>query len=503
MKILNAKQLKEADDFTIKKQNITSVELMERAASQIFEWIHSRLQNAPVTIHIFCGVGNNGGDGLALARLLLKENYSVHVYIINFSTKRSTDFLVNYDRLKKMNVWPQVLNKEDELPAILKEDIVIDAIFGQGLNRPPVNWVATIIKGINNSNAFVVAVDIPSGLYMEAVPEDKNAVINTNYTLSLQLPKLPFFLPDTGVFTNDWEILDIGLDETFIQEISSDIYLIGKAEVINMYKPREKFSHKNTYGHVLVVGGSYGKIGAAMLSSEAALNSGAGLVTSYVPKCGYQIFQTALPEIMVLTCMHEEYISEIKYDIKPSVVALGMGLNIKPVTVKAFRSFLENIETPLVIDADGLNILAKEKDLIGKLAPKTILTPHPGELKRLIGEWKDDFEKIDKVKAFSKANDLIVVVKGAYTITVYHNEMYINTTGNPGMATAGSGDVLTGIIAGLVAQGYPPLNATIFGVYLHGKAGDLSVEKNSYQALTATEIIDYIGDAYLNLFERT
>ncbi|GLB50111.1 NAD(P)H-hydrate dehydratase [Neptunitalea lumnitzerae] len=502
MKILNAKQLKEADNYTIQNQGITSIELMERAASELFNWLHSRLQGANVKLHIFCGVGNNGGDGLALARMLVKEKYNVAVYIVNFSEQRSADFLVNYERLKEMNYWPEVIKESNDFPELAKEDIIVDAIFGQGLNRPPENWVANLIQYINQSKAFVVSVDIPSGLYMEAVPEDTSAVIQANHTLSFQLPKLPFFLPDTGIYSNNFEVLDIGLDMEYITQSDSSTYVIGKQEALEMYKPREKFSHKNTYGHVLVVGGSYGKIGAAMLSSEAALNSGAGLVTAYLPKCGYQIMQTALPEIMVLTSKHDEYISEIEFEVKPTVVAVGMGMDTKPVTKNAFRQFLEVNTLPLVIDADGLNILAQEQDLLEKLPSKTILTPHPGELKRLIGAWKDDFDKLAKVKAFSKAYDLIVVIKGAHSITVYHDALYINTTGNPGMATAGSGDTLTGIIAGLVAQQYTEVEAAVFGVYLHGKAGDLSVEKNSYQALTATEIIDFLGDAYLDLFSQ-
>lgn len=501
MKILKAKQLKEADDITIKRQGISSWELMERAATQLFEWLHNRLQQAPVTLHIFCGTGNNGGDGLAVARLLLEQNYQVKVYVVNFSEQRTPDFLMNYEKLKELKLWPEILKADDALPELPPQDIIVDAIFGQGLNRPAEDWVAAIIQHINASKAFTLAVDVPSGMYMNQVPKEQDVVVQANHTLSFQVAKLPFFLPQTGIFTDTWELLDIGLDAQYLQEVATDMQLIGAMEVLQFYKPRKRFSHKNTYGHVLVIGGSYGKMGAPMLTAEAAMNAGAGLVTAYIPKCGYQIFQTALPEVMVLTSRHEEYISEIEFDLKPTVVAFGPGANTKEVTIRAFRAFLETNTLPLVVDADGLNILAQHQDLLSLLPAKTILTPHPGELKRLIGAWEDDFDKLAKAKAFAAQYDLVLVLKDAYTITVCEGQLYVNTTGNPGMATAGSGDTLTGIIAGLVAQQYDPLQAALFGVYLHGKAGDLSVEKNSYQALTATEIIDFIGDAYLSLFE--
>lgn len=502
MKILNTKQLKEADKFTIKNWNMSSLELMERAANQIFEWINEYLEAAPVRIHIFCGTGNNGGDGLAVARLLLKANYDVKVYIVNFSSKRSTDFLANYNRLQELKYRMVILNDENDFPCIEPQDVVIDAIFGQGLNRPATDWVAAIIRSINESNALKISVDIPSGLYMDKIPKNGEAIIEANTTLTFQLPKLPLLLPETGKYSQSWELLDIGLDEDYLYQAATDYYFITKQEVLPLYRPRKRFTHKNTFGHVLVVGGSYGKIGAAILSSEAALNSGAGLVTAYIPKCGYQIMQTALPEVMVLTSKHDEYISEIEFDVKPTVIAFGPGANTKEVTLNAFTRFLEENECPLVIDADGLNMLALKPELLEKLPPKTILTPHPGELKRLLGEWTDDLDKLEKAKQFSNKYNVILVIKGAYTITVYMGKYYINSTGNPGMATAGSGDVLTGIIAGLIAQEYEPLSAAIFGVYLHGRAGDMSAGKNSMPALTATEIIDFIGDAYLDLFEE-
>lgn len=501
MKIFSAKQIYEADKFTIEKQQITSDELMERASIKIFNWLHLRLQGAPVKIKLFCGIGNNGGDGISVARHLKEHGYNIDVYVVNYSEKRSKDFLINLERLKERKIWPDFINKDSDLPEINKEDIVIDAIFGIGLNRSPEKWVIKLIQKINDSKAFVLAVDIPSGLFTNAIPEIENSVIKANYVLSFLSPKLVFLLPQTGIYSNQWEILDIGIDLEYSTKTETTYNLINKNEVLPIYIPRERFSHKGTFGHALIIGGSYGKIGAVQLSSRACLFSGSGLVTAYIPKCGYIPMQTALPEIMVLTSESEEVISNINFDINPSVLGIGIGLGTSEESKKAFSDFLKSNKTPLVIDADGLNILSENQKLLEKIPPKSVLTPHPKELQRLIGNWKDDFDKLEKAKKFSKKYDCILVIKGAYTITLYNNKGYINSTGNPGMATAGSGDVLTGLITGLIAQGYDTLNATIFGVYLHGRAGDIALESYGYQSLNASAIIDHIGDAFIDLFK--
>ncbi|MBU2902904.1 NAD(P)H-hydrate dehydratase [Maribacter dokdonensis] len=501
MKLYSAKQIYKADQISIKKEEIGSNELMERAALQLFNWMHLRMQGAPVKIHLFCGIGNNGGDGIALARHLVDHGYNLEVYVINYSEKRSKDFLINLDRLKDRKVWPHFMNSDDELPAIGREDIIVDGIFGIGLNRTPDDWVVKVIQHLNNSQAFILSIDIPSGLFTDQGPENFDAIIKSNYVLSFQTPKLVFFLPETGGFIEQWEVLDIGLDPEYLMQTETEYELIGKNEVLTLYKPREKFGHKGIYGHSLIVGGSYGKIGSVCLSSKAALCAGSGLVTSYVPRIGYTILQTALPEIMVLTDLEEKELTEIKFDIEPSVVGIGMGMGTSDVSIKAFASFLEQNKSPLVIDADALNILSKKKELLKELPEKTILTPHPKELERLIGSWKDDFEKLKKVKEFSKKYNCIVVVKGAHTIVVYNDKGYVNTTGNPGMATAGTGDVLTGVITGLLAQGYPALDASIFGVYLHGRSGDIAVESTGFQSLTASDVIDNLANAYLDMFK--
>ena len=505
MKLFSKEQIYEGDKITTERQKISSTELMERAGIQIFNWMHSRMQGAQVPIHVFCGIGNNGGDGLVLARHLITHGYNVITYIVNCSDKRTKDFLINYDRIKNVTKdWPKMLSCKNDFSEIVidEKDIIVDAIFGIGLNRPPNDWVIELFERFRASKAFTLSVDIPSGLYSDKAVENEKAVVNAGYTLSFQSPKLAFFLPETAKFTVQWEALDIGIDRDYLMQTETEVELISKYEVLPLYKPREKFSHKGDFGHVMILGGSYGKIGAVNLASRAALSAGAGLVTAYVPKCGYQSIQTAIPEVMVITDENETHVSNIKFDIEPTVIGVGVGLGTTTETAKAFEAFLKKNKTPLVIDADGLNLLSKKKTLLKLLPEQSILTPHPKELERLVGKWSDDFEKLKKVKAFSKKYNVIVLIKGANSITVYQDKLYINTTGNPGMATAGSGDVLTGIISGLVAQGYESLSATVFGVYLHGKSADIALEDYGYQSLIASHIIETVGDAFIDLFKQ-
>lgn len=504
MKIFSKEQIYEGDKLTAEKQQISSTDLMERAGTQIFNWMHIRMQGAQVPIHVFCGIGNNGGDGLVLARHLILDGYNVNLYVINCSDKRSKDFLVNYDRIKNVTKkWPTLLNCSEDFPEIHTDDIIVDAVFGIGLNRPVDDWVKSLFLHFRATKAFTLSIDIPSGLYTDKAVTDENAVVWAGFTLSFASPKLVFFLPETAKYTLQWEVLDIGLDQEFLFNTLTEANLIGKHEVLPMYMPRDKFSHKGQFGHSLIIGGSYGKIGAVTLSSRAALSVGAGLISTYIPKCGYTVLQSSFPEGMVITDTDNEKITSINFDMKPTVIGFGIGVGTDTKTINAFEVFLKTNKTPLVIDADGINILAKKKSLLKQLPLQTVLTPHPKELERLIGRWKDDFDKLKKVRAFSKKYSVIIVIKGANTITVFQDKLYVNTSGNPGLATAGSGDVLTGIITGLISQGYSHLSATIFGVYLHGKSADIAIEDFGYQSLIASHIIEYLGKAFIDLFKQS
>lgn len=502
MKVFSAEQLHEADKITTEKHDITPLDLMERAGTQIFNWLHHRMQAAQVPVHIFCGIGNNGGDGLVLGRLLIEHGYNVHVYIANFTDKRSKCFLVNYDRIKSITKrWPILMTSEKDFPEIHADDVIIDAIFGIGLNRAPEGWVKSLIQYLNTQKAFRLSIDIPSGLHANKAIADPEAVIMANHTLTFQAPKLAFFLPESGKYVPYFEAIDIGLDPEFLYTTEPLAQLISKPEAKQFYKQREKYTHKGSYGHVLIVGGSYGKIGAIVLATRAAYKAGAGLVTAYIPKCGYQILQTTVPEAMVITDTNDAIISDINLEFEPSAIAVGMGLGTKKESVAALKKLLSEATGPMVIDADALNCIASNPAL-KKLIPKnSILTPHPGELKRLVGVWTDDYDKLEKVKKFTAKHQIIVLIKGANSITVFENKLYINTSGNPGMATGGSGDVLSGMIAGLMAQGYDPLMATVFATYLHGSSGNLVAQQIGFEALMAGDIIEAIGAAYLSLFE--
>jgi len=501
MYILSSKQIAKADKATILNNKITSIDLMERAATECFQWLHSRLQGQNIKIHVFCGIGNNGGDGLVIARHLYQHGYNVSCYIVNFSDKRTNEFLTNYSRLKELGEWPKVINDKNDFPNVSFQDIVIDAIFGNGLTRKPEGFTKRLIQYINSTKVFTLAIDVPSGLFSDKPVSNKDTVLRAGHTLSFQTPKLAFFLPENKEYLNTWEVIDIGLDEEFIDSLQPKNHFITKNEIIPLYKPRNKWSHKGTYGHSLIIGGSFGKIGAVTLATKAALKIGSGLVTAYLPKCGYNILQISVPEAMV-EVDDEKILTYYNFKTKPTVIGIGPGMGTSEKTAIGFEQFIKENKLPLVIDADAINLLALNKSLLPLLPKKTILTPHQKELERLIGSWANDYDKLNLATKFAKEYSLILVLKGTHTVVIDGESMYINATGNPALATAGSGDILTGIITGLLAQGYEPKNAAIFGVYLHGKTADIAVQETSYETFTATSILDYLADAILDLFNQ-
>ena len=499
MKILSKEQSYEADRRTLAAQGISSTELMERAAAAVFNWLHNRLQGAPVRIHIFCGTGNNGGDGLAVARHLAEHGYHIEVYVVNYSEKRSADFEVNMERLRQRKVRPRDLDADSGLPDLSGADMLLDAIFGIGLSRPPAPWVRKLIAHLNATDAFRLAVDLPSGLQMDTLPVHPDGVLVADFTLTIGAPKLVFFLPGTGKFTGDFEVLDIGFDTGYLNEVAAQYEWVGRNEARSLFRTRNTFSHKGTFGHACIVGGSYGKVGAVALSATACLRVGAGLVSAWVPECGYLPLQAGVPEVMVETCGHDRLLDAFPDPDSGYRYGVGMGMGTKKETAEAFLEWLARLREPVVVDADGLNCLAAHPEAIAHLPTGSILTPHPGELARLVGEWKDDFEKLEKARAFSTAHQCVLLIKGAYTAILGEGRGYINSSGNPGMATAGSGDVLAGMLTGLLAQGYPPLEAAVLGVYLHGRAGDLAAATSAPEALIASDLSRSLGKAFSEL----
>jgi NAD(P)H-hydrate epimerase len=507
MKILNAEQVKKLDTYTIENEPVLSINLMERAAKVCTKQI-IKIINKKTVIKVFAGPGNNGGDGLAIARMLANKNYRVTVYLK--STKLSKDAQINYERLieqKKAEII--IVDNEAKLPKLKKDDLVIDALFGSGLSRPVEGFYAKIITHINKSECKVVSIDIPSGLFSEdnsSLPKSKEGfyknVIKANYTLSLELPFLSFFFADAQHHTGNWICLSIGLSPKYLKSLKTDNYYITKKMVKPMLKKRKKFDHKGTFGHALLIAGSYGKMGAAILAAKACLRTGVGLLTTHFPISGYEIMQTAVPEAMV--CIDESGTRFCKSDEQNLYQAIGIGPGIgqKKATLNSLIGILNNAEKPVVLDADALNLLAANRFLYDLIPENSILTPHPGEFRRLAGETNTYFKQYQKQIALAKEQKVIVILKGAHTsIALPDGRCYFNSTGNPGMGTAGSGDVLTGIITSLLAQGYLPEQAAILGVYLHGLAGDIAAKEKGMQALIAGDIVENIGKAYKILSE--
>lgn len=462
---------------------------MDRVSKEIFGWLQNNV-DLNKKIIVFAGVGNNGSDGLAVARLLAKDKRQVEVFIVNFNENPTDDFLKNLGGIvKAKNIKVNDLYSCSQIPECASDCIVIDAIFGVGFNRYVPEWIQSIFQKINKSASYIVSIDIPSGFYMDKVPLSDEIFIKPNVVLTFQMPRLIFLLPQTGKYIPKWEILDIGLDRTFLRKIEAEYQYITKEDIQEIYKPRERFSHKGTFGHALLVGGSYGKIGAMVLSSSAVLRSGAGLLTVLVPQCGYDILQTAVPEAMVITSDGEKFLSPTEISFTPSAIGVGVGMDTLPQTASLLFALFEHFtEIPFVIDADALNLLAQHPDQLNKLPQNAILTPHSRELERLIGTWKDDFDKIEKAKKFAKKHRIILILKDAYSIVTDGKYCWINSTGNAGMATAGSGDVLTGIITGLLSQGYNPLKASVLGVFLHGQAGDRVASQKGQENLIASDL---------------
>ena len=499
MKILSAEQTRFLDNYTIKHEPILSIDLMERASERFTNWLISKYklsEKSERKILIFAGIGNNGGDGLAVARMLLQWSIPVDTFIVRFSPNSSDDFKTNEERLKKLKE-PINIYQNVDIPDFEENTIIIDAIFGSGLSRPIKGIAAAVVEKINSSTATVVSIDIPSGLYCDSINEEL-IKIKASEVLSFQLPKLAFLLSENEEYIGNWEITDIGLLPEAINQTQTNYFLLGKVEIAKMIKPRKRFSHKGTFGHLLVLAGSKGKIGAAQLTIKAALKSGTGLLTALVPGCAYEIIQIAIPEAMCLTDIHEEVLTEVPDLLNYRSLAIGPGIGTSMQTKKMLKSLLTKLKQPSVFDADALNILAQESDLLNKLPANSILTPHPKEFERLAGKSENSLTQLEKLRKFCADYHVITVLKGAYTaICNPEGEVYFNNTGNPGMATGGSGDVLTGVIAGFLSSGYSPFEAAKLGVYFHGLAGDKAALELGMIALSAGDIIAYLGKAYL------
>lgn len=498
LKILTAEQIRALDAHTIMQEPIASIDLMERAGKAFVAWF-CRQVDVTQTVGIVCGTGNNGGDGLVIARLLLDYNYNVSLWVVSGQTKESADFTTNLNRIPaKQKVT--TINNETSLDAIdfTECDVLIDALFGTGLSRKAEGLQEAVIKKMNEASSYRIAVDVPSGLQIDK--PSGGTIFKADFTLTFQLPKLAFLLPENFIHVGNWQAVRIGLDKKFIETAPTDHFLIEQKDVEALLLPRKKFDHKGNHGKALLIAGSYGKMGAAVLAARAAMRAGVGLLTTHVPAAGMAIIQNGVPESMASADSNEHYFTTTPEIEGLDVVGIGPGIGLNNETKKAFEKLLHQVKKPIVIDADAITLLANHPSLLLLLPPHSILTPHPGEFRRLVGDWANDFERQEKQKRFSKQIGGVVVLKGAHTsITSPDGKVYFNTTGNPGMATAGSGDVLTGILTSLLAQGYKSLDAAIFGVFLHGLAGDLASRNVGEISLIASDIIDFLPQAYRTL----
>ncbi|MCG8311295.1 MAG: NAD(P)H-hydrate dehydratase [Cytophagales bacterium] len=495
MKILSAEQIREADKYTIENEPIKSIDLMERASRAFVLWFESNF-NRDRNVYIFCGTGNNGGDGMAIGRILSFRKWTVKTITVKKSAKRSQDFTINYLKLAEVRQVDNIEKKADLNFNINENSIVIDAIFGSGLVREIKGIYAEVIDFLNNTGATIISVDVPSGLFIDTL-SPKKTVIKADHVLSFQLPKLAFLVPENSNFIKNWSIANIGLDQDFINAQQTNYEYIDHDFVGQLIRPRRKFDHKTNFGRIMLMSGSYGKMGACILCAKASMKAGAGLVTAHIPKCGYDILQTTIPEVMTSTDFEKRFLTAIPELDPYDAIGIGPGIGQNIDTYEVIAQLLDHYHKPIVFDADAINIIADEQSFMRKLPEGSILTPHPGEFKRLVGFWNDDFERLEQQIAISKEFKTYIVLKGAHTsISTPEGKVYFNSTGNPGMATGGSGDVLTGIITALLGQQYPPEHAAVLGVYLHGLAADLAVEQLGEEGLIASDIIDYLPKAF-------
>ncbi len=497
MKIFNSSQIAQIDGYTIANEPVSEADLIRRAGRKVFEWLKENLPKGR-EIYIFAGEGNNGNDAITLATLLARKEYDCRLYLINGKKMRSS---LRKELLGEIYIFGSVkifdISTADDIPVIPDDVYVFDGIFGTGLNRAPQGLYCNVIDAINSSGARVISIDLPSGLFTEDNPDSHTrSIIEADYTLTFEFPKLCLFFKENYRYVGQWEILNIGLNQWIIESVETPFHMVTPQEVGEVFVKRDKFSHKGDYGHALIVGGSYGMGGAAVLAAKAAMRAGAGLVTAHIPRLLYDIMQITVPEVMCSVDKSDTVFTSVEDIKKYKAVAVGPGLGKDPRTAEALKELFIKIEVPLVVDADAINLVSGNSELLKELPANSVLTPHPGEFRRLVGESKDSYQEILKQIEFSQRHNVIVILKQAHTtISTPDGSLYLNSTGNPGMATAGSGDVLAGIIAGLLAQGYQPKTAAIIGVYLHGLAGDIAASKGSERSLIAGDITDCLGKA--------
>jgi NAD(P)H-hydrate epimerase len=490
--IVSGEQMRKWDSATIQIENISTFDLMDKATDALFKWVKNSVNIYNQHILLVCGSGNNGGDGYSLALKLANAGFRVKVWVV--APPKSSDCITNAGMVELTNTIERIVYPDS--PVVQENTVVIDAMLGSGLKGALNEPYATAIHTLNGFPGIKIAIDLPSGMSSDDLVD--GIVFKADYTLTFQALKPTFIMAETFSHLGEVITLDIGLEQHFREKESFDLQLVEIQDVSKKIINPNKFTHKGNQGHGLLIVGGVGKMGAAILSSEACLRSGCGKLTAHVPETGYSIMQTALPEAMVSVDPHKYCWSESPQIESFDALGIGCGVGLNKLSQNAFRDLLQKIKIPLVLDADALNILSSNPDMWENIPPLTILTPHPGEFFRLIGHKVNGLEAIDSMRTLCQKYQIIIILKGAYTRICYPDgKVLINNTGNPGMATAGSGDVLTGILVGLLAQGYSPQNAAMVGCYIHGLAGDLALKKiGSPESIIAGDITNQLGHAF-------
>jgi NAD(P)H-hydrate epimerase len=469
--LLISSQIREADTYTIAHEPIASIDLMERAAKAFVGWFINHFPEKKQSISVYCGTGNNGGDGLAIARILKDYHYlQVNVKIARFSSRISDDFSANLQRLIPLGINMTDLQPGEEFPEE-KSAIIIDALLGTGLNKQLEGDYERLVNHLNGLHKTVVAVDVPTGLFSEGEIDLDAPALKASLVITFQQPKISFMLPESGPFIDCWENVNIGLNEHFIRSLNSPYQLVEEKDIRKRLKPRHRFSNKGSYGHTLIIAGQPETMGAALLSASACIYTGSGLTTACIPQAGLTALNTYHPEVMAIVRKDEEQ-PDIDWG-KFSTIAIGPGLGQEKKSLDLFVDMLKKYEHPIVIDADALNLLSIHFGLWKYVPESSIITPHMKEFDRLFGEHHSWWGRLQTALEMAREHNIYIVLKNDYTITITPDGMlYFNSTSNAAMASGGMGDVLTGIIAALLSQKYSSEDACVIGNYIHGKAGD-------------------------------
>ena len=499
MKLFTTEEIRAIDRRTIEQEGVPSLELIERVAEGVADEISSRWRSNKPTM-VFAGPGNNGADALGAARLLFERGFRPEVFLFNIGgDKLSTDCAASRDRM--LAEVPDIIFHEVKdrfsMPKITTNHLVIDGLFGSGLREELQGGFKSLVQYINDENATVVSIDLPSGMFGDWNPQIVNRnTIHATLTLAIQFPRISFFIPDNAELIGEWKIIDIGLSEKAIATSPANFCLVEQRDVHRRLRHRKEFASKADFGSGILYAGSYGMMGAAILAARGALRAGVGKLTVNSPKCGYQIMQSSVPEALFRHNRGEINIIDIHPERDFSAIAVGPGLGTNELTVKAVEDFLASINQPVILDADALNCIAIKPSILNTIPVLSILTPHAGEFDRLFGPQPSAEARLRKAIEMAKDYNILIILKGRYTAIVRPDgKVYFNSSGCPAMATAGSGDVLTGVLLSMLAQGYPAELASLIAVYVHGLAGEMAAAEQGEYGVTAGDIASYIGKA--------